>query len=149
MNDQLLEPVGLVKALGIELTEATPRRVVARMPITAAHLQPLGYLHGGASLALAETVASVGAYLASPSDKVTFGLEINANHLRPRRSGTLTAVATPLHTGQTTHVWDVKIYDEDEKLVCVSRCTVAVVAGEQSDGPAVTERTRSQDQTTA
>ncbi len=128
MDDRILEPAGLVKALGIEFAEGTPQRVIATMPITSDHLQPLGYLHGGASLALAETVASVGAYLASPPGKVSFGMEINANHLRPKRSGMLRAVGTPLHVGQTTHVWDVKIYDEQEKLVCVSRCTVAIVA---------------------
>ena len=149
MQDRPVEPVGLVKALGIELTETTPERVVARMPITAMHLQPFGYLHGGASITLAETVASIGAHLASPPDKVAFGLEINANHLRPKRSGTLTAVATPLHRGQTTHVWDVKIYDEAEKLICVSRCTLAVVAGERPDGPAHSgQASRSEDQTT-
>ena len=150
MQDRLVEPVGLVKALGIELTETTPERVVARMPITAMHLQPFGYLHGGASIALAETVASIGAHLASPPDKVAFGLEINANHLRPKRSGTLTAVATPLHRGQTTHVWDVKIYDEAEKLICVSRCTLAIVAGERPDQPVNSgQASGSEDQTTA
>ena len=150
MQDRLVEPVGLVKALGIELTETTPERVVARMPITAMHLQPFGYLHGGASIALAETVASIGAHLASPPDRITFGLEINANHLRPKRSGTLTAVATPLHRGQTTHVWDVKIYDEAEKLICVSRCTLAVVAGERPHRSASSEQASgSEDQTTA
>jgi uncharacterized protein (TIGR00369 family) len=150
MQDRLGEPVGLVKALGIEFTEMTPERVVARMPITAAHLQPFGYLHGGASVALAETVASVGAHLASPPDKIAFGLEINANHLRPKRSGTLTGVATPLHRGQTTHVWDVRIYDEAEKLICVSRCTIAVVPSERPDWPASSGQASGlQEQTTA
>jgi uncharacterized protein (TIGR00369 family) len=138
MTSTSFEPVGLVKTLGIEVRELLPERVVATMPITAAHLQPLGYLHGGASVALAETVASIGAYR-NVAPKGAFGLEINANHIRPKRSGTLTAIATPLHRGQTTHVWDVKIYDEEEKLVCVSRCTVAIVGGDQA-ASAVTEK---------
>jgi uncharacterized protein (TIGR00369 family) len=118
--------VGLLATLGIQLVEMGPERVVATMPITPAHHQPLGYLHGGASVALAETVASVGAYLAAGPDKGAFGLEINANHLRPKRSGTLTAVATPLHGGRTTAVWSVEIRDEESKLVCISRCTLAL-----------------------
>jgi len=95
------------------------------MPVTAAHHQPMGYLHGGASVALAETAASVAANAHCRPGQVAFGQEINANHLRPVRSGTLTAVATPLHIGRTSQVWDVKIRDEQERLVCVSRCTLA------------------------
>jgi uncharacterized protein (TIGR00369 family) len=76
---------------------------------------------------LAESVASVGGALNCPPGKGVVGLEINANHVRPRRSGLLTAIGTPLHSGQSTHIWEVKIYDETEKLVCVSRCTLAVV----------------------
>jgi uncharacterized protein (TIGR00369 family) len=117
----------LGKVLGIELRELTPERVVATMPITPVHHQPYGYLHGGASVALAETVASVGGAQNCPPGKGVVGLEINANHVRPRRSGMLTAIGTPLHTGQTTHIWEVKIFDETEKLVCVSRCTLAVI----------------------
>ena len=118
---------GLSTALGIELQELTPQRVVATMPVTPQHHQPFGFLHGGASVALAETVASIGGYLNCPPGKGAFGLEINANHVRPVREGLLTATATPLHLGRTTHVWDVKITDERNRLVCVSRCTVAVV----------------------
>ncbi len=118
---------GLGVTLGIEMQVAMPERVVATMPVTPRHHQPFGYLHGGASLALAETVASIGGYLNCPPGKGAFGLEINANHLRPVREGTLTATATPLHLGRTTHVWDVKITDERNRLICVSRCTVAVV----------------------
>lgn len=129
-----LERAGLVKTLGIEFTELSAERVVATMPVTPAHLQPLGYLHGGASVALAETVASIGAYLGCAPDQAAFGLEINANHLRPKRSGVVTAVATPLHRGRTTQVWEVKIADEEQKLVCVSRCTIAIVATEPPVG---------------
>jgi uncharacterized protein (TIGR00369 family) len=118
---------GLGATLGIKMQEMTPERVVATMPVTPQHHQPFGFLHGGASVALAETVASIGGFLNCPPGKAAFGLEINANHLRPVRSGTLTAIGTPLHLGRTTHVWDVKIYDEQERLICVGRCTVAVV----------------------
>ena len=123
----LFEGEWLGKTLGIVPQELTPTRVVATMPVTPAHHQPYGYLHGGASVALAETVASIGGLLNCPPGQGVVGLEINANHVRPRRSGVLTAIGTPLHTGRTTHVWEVKIYDETEKLVCVSRCTLAVV----------------------
>ncbi len=118
---------GLGHTLGIEMVEATPERVVATMPVTPGHHQPFGFLHGGASVALAETVASVGGFLNCPPGKAAFGLEINANHVRPMRDGMVRAIATPLHRGQTTQVWDVKLYDTREKLICVARCTVAVV----------------------
>lgn len=115
-------------AMGIRLSEATQDRVVATMPITSRHHQPMGYLHGGVSLLLAESVASWGSILNIDTDRqMAFGLEINANHLRPKREGILTAVATPLHRGRTTHIWDIRITDENDKLICISRCTVAIV----------------------
>ncbi len=113
--------------LGIEVTEATPERCVATMPVDARHRQPLGYLHGGVSVVLAETVASVGAFMAAPEGYTAFGQEINANHLRPKRDGTLTAVGTPVYKGRSSQVWSVEITDERGKLICVSRCTLAVV----------------------
>ena len=122
---RLSESLG--KTLGIEITEATAQRCVATMPVEPRHHQPLGYLHGGASVALAETVASVGAYLAAPDGHTAFGQEINANHLRSKRDGTLRAVAEPVHVGRTSQVWGVEIRDERGELVCVSRCTLAVV----------------------
>lgn len=120
-------PGGLAKLLGIEITEMSAERVVATMPVTPDHHQPFGLLHGGASVALAETVASVGAYLAAPEDKGAVGMEINANHLRAARDGVLRATATPLHRGRTSHVWQVEVRDEGGRLVCVSRCTLALV----------------------
>lgn len=120
-----LPNTGLTQLLGIEFTELSAEKVVATMPVTPNHHQPLGYLHGGASVALAETVASVGGYLAA--QKPVFGLEINANHIKSKKSGILRATATPLHIGSRTHVWDIKITDEKETLICVSRCTLAVV----------------------
>jgi len=126
---------GLMGLLGIEIVEATPARVVARMPVTAGHLQPFGYLHGGASVALAETVASVGGYLNAPEGAAAFGLEINANHVRSVRVGMLTAQGVPLHVGRTTQVWSVELRDEAEHLVCVSRCTLAVVEASARSQP--------------
>ncbi len=118
---------GVTRNLGIEFVELTPERVVATMPVDERHHQPFGYLHGGVSVVLAESVASIGGYLNCPPGKVAFGAEINASHVRPKRSGTLTAVGVPAHLGRTSQVWEVRITDENDKTVCVSRCTVAVV----------------------
>lgn len=97
------------------------------MPVEPKVHQPFGFLHGGASIALAETVASIGAFLAAPEGYSAFGLEINANHLRSVQSGKVTALATPLHSGRSTAVWSIEIRDEEGRLVCVSRCTLAIV----------------------
>ena len=113
--------------LGIAVVEGSADRVVMTMPVEPRHHQPLGYLHGGASVALAETVASVGGYLAAPDGFVVFGQEINANHLRSVQSGTLTATGTPVHVGRTSQVWGIEVRDEAGRLVCISRCTLAVV----------------------
>ena len=121
----------LVTTLGIEIVEMTPARVVATMPVDGRHHQPLGFLHGGASVALAETVVSVGALLAAPEGHTAFGMEINANHLRPVRSGVVTAVGTPVHVGRGTQVWQAEIRDEAGRLVCVARCTLAIVPVER------------------
>ena len=117
----------LIDLLGIKLVEINEEKVIATMPVNERTHQPFGYLHGGASVVLAETVASMGTYhLIDPERELCFGLEINANHIRSKRSGTVTAIGTPLHKGKTTMVWDVRIVDEGEQLICVSRCTVAV-----------------------
>lgn len=117
----------LMETLGIEVVEMTAFRVRARMPVTSKVHQPYGLLHGGASVALAETVASIGANLNCSDDHMAVGLEINANHIRARRDGDVMAEALPLHVGRSTQVWEVRIVDETEKLVCISRCTLAVV----------------------
>ncbi|MBD8015146.1 hotdog fold thioesterase [Planococcus wigleyi] len=114
--------------LGIEFGDITPDRVTATMPVHAATHQPFGQLHGGASVVLAESVASVGTWhLIDQENEIAVGLEINANHLRGKQEGIVTAIGTPLHKGRTTMVWDIKIIDEEKKLICVSRCTVAIV----------------------
>ena len=118
----------LLATLEITVTEAAPERVVATMPVTPRVHQPFGILHGGASVVLAETVASIGATVNLDIERQrAVGLEINANHLRSVRDGTLTAVATPVHRGRKTQVWSIEIRDEEEKLVCTSRCTLAVL----------------------
>ena len=118
----------LPDVLGIELVELTKTRVVATMPVEQRVHQPFGLLHGGASVVLAETLASMGAWLnIDQATQAAVGLEINANHLRGVREGLVTGVATPLHIGRSTHVWDIRITNEDGKLVCVSRCTIAII----------------------
>ena len=119
---------GLANVIGLELKELTPDRVVATMPVDDRTKQPFGLLHGGASAALAETVASIGAYLNIDGERqAAVGVELNANHLRAKTDGIVTGTATPLHRGRRTQVWDIRIVDEQERLVCVSRCTLAIV----------------------
>lgn len=117
----------LLGALGIELTQVSKQRVAATMPVDSRTHQPFGLLHGGASVALAETLASVGAQMNVGEGEMVVGLEINANHLRGVRSGTVTGVATPVHIGRRTQVWSIDIRDENDKPVCLSRCTLAVI----------------------
>ncbi|KPV42107.1 hotdog fold thioesterase [Alicyclobacillus ferrooxydans] len=118
----------MMHALGIETKELTKDRVVMTMPVADATRQPYGILHGGASVALAETAASIGSWINCDQERqIAVGLEINANHIRPKAEGIVTAVATPVHRGRTTMVWDIRITDEQDKLVCISRCTVAIV----------------------
>lgn len=118
----------VMEVLGINITEYTKERVVAVMEVTPKTHQPLGRLHGGVSVVLAETVASAGSYqFIDPKRQDAVGLEINANHIRSKRDGWVKAVGVPLHVGRKTLIWDIKILDENEKLVAVSRCTMAVV----------------------
>jgi 1,4-dihydroxy-2-naphthoyl-CoA hydrolase len=119
---------GMADTLGIEVVELGAERVVATMPVDRRTQQPFGILHGGASVALAETVASLGAWMNVDRDRFhAVGLEINANHLRAKSDGIVRATATPIHRGGTTHVWNIEIRDEQERMVCVARCTMAVV----------------------
>ena len=123
-----VEVTGLPKTLGIEMLELTPQRVVATMPVDQRTRQPFGILHGGASVALAETVASFGAVgLIDRERFVAVGQEINANHLRPKVDGVVRATGVPVHVGRSSQVWSIEIRDEAGKLVCISRCTMAVV----------------------
>lgn len=119
---------GIVEVLGIEIVEVSEDKVIATMPVDSRTHQPFGILHGGASVVLAESVASIGTWnLIDKKNEMAVGIEINANHIRSKREGTVTAVGTPLHKGRKTMVWDIKITDEEEKLICVSRCTLSII----------------------
>lgn len=123
--------------LGMEFTELGPDYLKGRMPVDNRTKQPYGLLHGGASAALAETLGSVASALVVDHTRYyCVGLEINANHLRSVRSGYVTGICTPLHLGRSTHVWDIKIHDDRERLICVSRLTVAVIKQEATQAPA-------------
>ncbi len=114
--------------LGIELTEIGPDFLKARMPVDDRTKQPYGLLHGGASLVLAETLGSFGAAMVIDLNEfICVGQEINANHLRSVRSGYVTGISRPIHIGSSSQVWDIKIYDDHERIICVSRITVAVM----------------------
>lgn len=118
----------LTSYLGIEFINAGDDHLTAVMPIHQNLLQPMGIMHGGASCALAETVGSAAAnFCVDQKSKVCVGLDININHLRPIQSGVVTATAKPLHLGKTTQVWEIKIVNEQNKLVAISRLTVAVL----------------------
>ncbi len=116
------------ETLGIRFTGVGADYIKATMPVCAATHQPYGLLHGGASAALAETIGSVASWLTIDRTKqICVGIEINCNHIRGKKTGIVTATACPLHIGATTHVWDIRITDEKEKLICISRLTVAVL----------------------
>ncbi len=145
-KDELIESLNstsdesIWNVLDIKLVEADKDRVVATMPIGPQHRQQVGYLHGGVSVVLAESLASLGSVLNIDAGRqMAFGLEINANHLRPKREGMLTGVAVPIMRGRTTHVWDIRITDENDKLICISRCTVAVVDRPSDNGNPLTK----------
>ena len=117
-----------MEPLGIEFTELGPDFLRATMPVDRRTHQPYGLLHGGASVLLAETLGSTAAMLCAPEGERCVGIEINANHLRAVRAGVVTGTARPLHVGRQTQVWEIRIEDEAQRLVCVSRLTVAVLA---------------------
>lgn len=118
--------------IGIEWTELGDNFLKATMLVDHRTKQPYGLLHGGASCVLAETIGSVASAMVVDHSKfLCVGLEINANHIRGVKEGYVTGIASPLHLGSSTHVWDIKIYDEKEKLVCVSRLTVAIIPGKK------------------
>lgn len=118
----------MVSHLGIYFTSIGDDSISARMPVDHRTKQPQGLLHGGASVALAETIGSyASALMIDNQPYLPVGLEINANHLRPVTSGYVEGVCKPIHLGKKTHVWDIKISDQDGKLVCISRLTVAII----------------------
>jgi uncharacterized protein (TIGR00369 family) len=113
--------------LDVEVLEAESTRVVLRLPVTWKVHQPYGILHGGVSALLAESAASLGAALAAGPDRQVVGIEINASHLRSVRDGHLTATATPLRAGRTVQVWSISLTDDEERVICQARCTLAVL----------------------
>ena len=131
----------MVEHLGIEFTAIGPDFISARMPVDNRTTQPLGLLHGGASVVLAETLGSIASVALSETlcsiggwfhldseDLAVVGLEINANHIRSAKNGFVIGTTKPFHIGKTTQVWEISIRDEQEHLVCISRITMAVLA---------------------
>ena len=131
LNIENLAPISkntLGEYLGMQFSEIGEDYLKATMPVDHRTHQPYGLLHGGASAALAETLGSVSSALVIDQSKfICVGIEINANHVRGVSSGIVTGTCTPIHIGATTHVWDIRIHDERNKLVCVSRLTVAIL----------------------
>ncbi len=131
-----LKPLGrntMADYIGIEWVELGDDFLKARMPVDDRTRQPYGLLHGGASCVLAETIGSIASALVVDQNIFAcVGMEINANHVRSASEGYVTATATPLHLGSNSHVWDIKIHNEMQKLVCVSRLTVAVIPRRES-----------------
>lgn len=117
-----------VERLGIEFLEVGDDFLRARVPVDTRTRQPYGILHGGVSVVLAETLGSCGAAFAAPEGHRAVGLDINANHLRATTSGWVTGTARPVHVGRTTQVWQIDLQDEQGRLTCVSRITMAVLA---------------------
>lgn len=118
----------LLSQLSISFSEIGDDFICATMPVIDATKQPLGYLHGGASIALAESLGSVASYLLiNPEKYNVFGIEINANHIKSKRDGLVKAIARPIHIGTKTHIWDIQIVDEKERLISIVRLTNMVV----------------------
>ncbi len=119
--------MGVHELLGVELVELTAERCVLRVPVGPKVQQPWGLLHGGVSALLAESAASMGGSVAAPEGHTVVGVELNANHVRGMREGVLTATATPVRVGRRIQVWSIELTDEQGTVICVSRCTLAVI----------------------
>jgi len=127
-----LKPSTLLESLDINIIEIGDDFIKGDMPVDERTFQPYRILHGGASVALAESLGSIGAHLAVDSDRFyCVGMEINANHIRPATSGRVVGTARPIHLGRSSHVWSIEIHNEQNKLICVSRITMAVVPKEK------------------
>lgn len=123
----------LIEHLQIEYSDVTDNAISATMPVCSFTHQPLGMLHGGASVVLAETLGSVAANFCVSDDYFCVGLDINANHIRSMREGMVTGTATPIHLGATTQVWQIELKDQRDRLICTSRLTVAVMKKKQKE----------------
>jgi 1,4-dihydroxy-2-naphthoyl-CoA hydrolase len=115
----------LMAKIGLEFLTVEPGRVVARIPVEG-NTQPYGLLHGGATAALLETIGSFGSAMAAGPDRLVMGIELNVNHIRGVREGHVTATGVPLHVGRTTAVWDMRVHDDEGRLVAVGRLTLAI-----------------------
>jgi 1,4-dihydroxy-2-naphthoyl-CoA hydrolase len=123
----------MIDHIGIEFIAVGQDFIKARMPVDHRTVQTYGILHGGASVTLAETIGSIASSLAIDNTKYyCVGLEINANHIRSARNGFVTGVASPIHIGSKTHVWEVKIYDDKKRILCISRLTLAILLREEN-----------------
>lgn len=117
-----------METLNMKPVQLEKECVIISMPVNEKTHQPMGFLHGGASVALAETAASIGAFLNIDSAQYNvFGMEINANHIKAKRTGEVTGIAKPVHIGRNSMVWQIEIVDEQEILICTSRCTIGIV----------------------
>jgi len=124
----------MAEGLGMEFTEIGDDFLCLTMPVDRRTHQPYGILHGGASAALAETVGSVASSMCINTEKqICVGMEINCNHVRAKSEGLVTATARALHLGATSHIWDIKITDEQNKLICISRLTMAILKKRTAD----------------
>jgi len=131
MSDNLRERVpnrpNVNDQLGIEVVLVTPEKVVLRVEVGPKVHQPYGILHGGVSALLAEGAASIGGAVSVEPDQIVVGTELNCSHLRAMTTGTLTATATPFRKGRNVHVWGIELRDQEERLICVARCTLQVL----------------------
>ncbi len=136
LEDLNAMPPNMATHIGIEFTDWDEESLTARMPVDARTHQPMGILHGGASVVLAESLGSVASNLIIDTSRfMGVGLEINANHLRSVSSGFVTGTCRPIHIGARTHVWDIRIMNDRGRPVCVSRLTVAIVARQAPSPP--------------
>lgn len=118
----------ILEVLGIEITEIGKDFVKARMPVDQRTHQPAGLLHGGASVTLAESLGSIGAFLTlDPQKQQCVGIEINANHIKAVRNGFVEGLARPLHIGRSTQIWEIRISNQANELVCISRITMGIL----------------------
>ncbi|MBK5073104.1 hotdog fold thioesterase [Budviciaceae bacterium CWB-B4] len=117
----------MIEHVGIVYTAQTENSLEATMPVDQRTVQPFGLLHGGASVVLAETLGSVAGYLCCEGEAQVVGIDINANHIRAAKQGTVRGVCTAIHLGRSHQVWEIKIYDDADRLCCISRLTTAVL----------------------
>lgn len=124
--------VNMLKHLDIRIEDMTDDAFVASMPVDHRTQQPVGLLHGGASCVLAESLGSIASYLCIDPDKFdVVGFEINANHIRSVKSGRVTGTCKPIHIGKSSHIWDIRITDNEDRLICISRMTNAILDKER------------------